>query len=160
MCTPVSTISACAWASCRASRTSASGRRERLAPRASTVAQNVQCSSHPSWILSQAREPEANRRSPPAGSARSGTPSARATAPSSAPGTTAATLGSAARRPSSTAAAHPITTVLMPGFRRASRRTSPRIFPSPTCVTVHEFTIAASARSGVVTTRQPASCRR
>ena len=158
MCTPVSTISG--WRSARsaASATMASGSRERLAPRASTVAQKVQCSSQPSWTLSHARPWSAKPRSGPGATAA--TPSASAAAASSAPATTAATPGSEASRPSSTAAAHPMTTVRMPGRLRARRRTNPRIFASPTCVTVHEFTTAASASSAVSTMRHPAASRR
>src|SRR2546426_4538932 len=56
MCTPVSTISAWCSASACASRTSSGIGRDRFAPRASVVAQKVQCSSQPSWILSQPRD--------------------------------------------------------------------------------------------------------
>jgi len=163
MWTPVSTTSACDAASCAASRTRASGARERASPRASTVAQNVQCSSQPSWTLSHARDPDAKCRSsspPPSPPRPAATPSAPATRAPSAPSTTAATFGSAAIRPSSSAAAHPITTVRIAGVRRARRRTSARIFASPTCVTAHELTTAASAPSGEATARQPASSSR
>src|SRR5438128_3417390 len=84
--------------------------RDRFAPRASVVAQKVQCSSQPSWILSQPRAFAGNRRS--TGSTRGAlNPAASSTRVGSAPPTTARTLGSAAIAPLSRAAAQPITTV-------------------------------------------------
>ncbi len=158
---PVSTISAAVRPRRRASRTTSSTRRERLGPRAIVVAQNVQCSSQPSWILSQARAPRSKRRSGPS-TTGAGRPSARSTPWASAPPTTASTSASPAIEPSSSAAAHPMTTVRSPGRSRARRRTRPRILASLTCVTVHELTTAASAARGSATTRAPApssACR-
>src|SRR6266705_5692935 len=96
--------------------------RDRFAPRAIVVAQKVQCSSQPSWILSQPRAFAGNRRS--TGSTRGAlNPAASSTRVGSAPPTTARTLGSAAIAPPSRAAAQPITTV--------SRRPPPPPPPPP-----------------------------
>jgi hypothetical protein len=156
MCTPVSTISSADAANSRASVSTSRGGRERLAPRASVVAQKVQCSSHPSWILSHARVFRSKRW-------RIGSlvdrwrPRAASTPSVSAPWTTRRTPGSAAIVPSSTAAAHPMTTVPSPGRSRRSRRTKPRIFRSAADVTVQELTTAASARRGSCTIATPAA---
>jgi hypothetical protein len=50
-----------------------------ILPRATTVAQNVQRSSHPSWTLSDARVPRANRRSSPTRDGGTGSRSAAST---------------------------------------------------------------------------------
>src|SRR2546426_7102962 len=72
--------------------------RDRFAPRAIVVAQKVQCSSQPSWILSQPLAFAGNRRS--TGSTRGAlNPAASSTRAGSAPPTTARTLGSAAIAP-------------------------------------------------------------
>ncbi len=154
--TPVSTISACRSASARASSISSEIDRERFAPRAMVVAQKVQCSSQPSWIL---RSPRDRDVVPPLRMAERGTggeesPAAATTRAGSAPPTTARTCGRAAIVPSSRAAAQPITTVssLLP---RARRRTKRRSLTSASCVTVHEFTTATSAAAGSSTIVAP-----
>jgi hypothetical protein len=109
--------------------------------------------------LSQPRALAAKRRS--TGSMRGrAIPAARSTCAGSAPPTTARTDGSAARRPSSRAAAHPITTVSSAGPRRAvprraTCRTKRRSLASLSAVTVHEFTTATSAAAGSSTTTAP-----
>ncbi len=58
-------------------------------------------------------------------------------------------------RPSSNAAAQPITTVSSFAPRRASPRTKRRSLVSLSAVTVHEFTTATSAAAGSSTTTAP-----
>jgi len=58
-------------------------------------------------------------------------------------------------RPSSSAAAQPITTVSRPSRPRAMRPTKRRSFASLSPVTVQEFTTATSAAAGSSTTVAP-----
>jgi len=152
MCVPVRTISGWCSARRRASRQSSSTERLRFAPRAIVVAQNVQCSSHPSWIRSTART--VSCRVVPVSA---GTPSARATPATSAPDSTSVTVGSArsAGWLASSAEAHPMTIVRRPGRSRAAPRTALRRSRSASAVTAHELNTATSASAAASTTSRP-----
>ncbi len=150
---PVRTISGCRSPSLRASPTRSDSLRERFAPRATVVAQNVQCSSQPSWTRRRARVPRCSPRIAPAD--RGSSDRAVASAGRSVPGMTWVTDGRVARSPRSTAAAHPMTTERKPALRREVRRTLLRRSTTASCVTAQLLKIATSASSAAATISTP-----